>query len=144
MQPYDDRQTFLLPRPCWVNDTDVSHCTQCNTCFGPLRRRVGGDISNDNYTLKLNLVFFFFLLLLGSSTIADIGELGFTSRRYWLLICFDFWQVDISFATTVRPEASHYRSLVTAQSPSEFAKVALMLPILSLMLLTMITDYPLR
>ncbi|KAI7885181.1 FYVE-domain-containing protein [Lichtheimia hyalospora FSU 10163] len=39
MQPYDDRQTFLLPRPCWVNDTDVSHCTQCNTCFGPLRRR---------------------------------------------------------------------------------------------------------
>ncbi|CDH50926.1 hypothetical protein RO3G_14544 [Lichtheimia corymbifera JMRC:FSU:9682] len=39
MQPYDDRQTFLLPRPCWVNDTDVSHCTQCTTCFGPLRRR---------------------------------------------------------------------------------------------------------
>lgn len=39
MQPYNDRQTFLLPRPCWVNDTDVSHCTECNTCFGPLRRR---------------------------------------------------------------------------------------------------------
>lgn len=40
MQSYDDRLTFLLPRPTWVNDMDVSFCYLCNTAFGPLRRRV--------------------------------------------------------------------------------------------------------
>ncbi|CEI92067.1 hypothetical protein RMCBS344292_06340 [Rhizopus microsporus] len=39
MQSYDDRLTFLLPRPTWVNDMDVSFCYLCNTAFGPLRRR---------------------------------------------------------------------------------------------------------
>ncbi|KAI8149812.1 armadillo-type protein [Fennellomyces sp. T-0311] len=39
MQQLDDRQTFLLPRPVWVNDIDVAHCTSCNATFGPLRRR---------------------------------------------------------------------------------------------------------
>ena len=40
MQQLDDRQTFLLPRPVWVNDIDVTHCTSCHSTFGPLRRRV--------------------------------------------------------------------------------------------------------
>ncbi|KAI9246492.1 hypothetical protein BDA99DRAFT_527036 [Phascolomyces articulosus] len=39
MQQLDDRQTFLLPRPVWVNDIDVTHCISCNAAFGPLRRR---------------------------------------------------------------------------------------------------------
>ncbi|KAG1146197.1 hypothetical protein G6F38_005108 [Rhizopus arrhizus] len=39
MQTYDDRLTFLLPRPTWVNDVDVSSCYSCNNPFGPLRRR---------------------------------------------------------------------------------------------------------
>lgn len=40
MQTYDDRLTFLLPRPTWVNDVDVSCCHSCFNAFGPLRRRV--------------------------------------------------------------------------------------------------------
>ncbi|KAI9488175.1 armadillo-type protein [Zychaea mexicana] len=39
MQQLDDRPPFLLPRPVWVNDIDVIHCTSCNAAFGPLRRR---------------------------------------------------------------------------------------------------------
>ncbi|KAG1468425.1 hypothetical protein G6F56_003836 [Rhizopus delemar] len=39
MQTYDDRLTFLLPRPTWVNDVDVSCCHSCFNAFGPLRRR---------------------------------------------------------------------------------------------------------
>ncbi|KAL1930085.1 hypothetical protein VTP01DRAFT_1239 [Rhizomucor pusillus] len=39
MLPQDDRLTFLLPRPVWVNDLDVTHCTACDAAFGPLRRR---------------------------------------------------------------------------------------------------------
>ncbi|KAI7870796.1 hypothetical protein BDF14DRAFT_1769854 [Spinellus fusiger] len=31
--------TFLLPRPEWVNDEDVFQCGSCNSSFGPLRRR---------------------------------------------------------------------------------------------------------
>ena len=48
MQQLDDRQTFLLPRPVWVNDIDVTHCISCNAAFGPLRRRV-------------NIIIFFFV-----------------------------------------------------------------------------------
>ncbi|KAG1081947.1 hypothetical protein G6F42_022750 [Rhizopus arrhizus] len=39
MQTYDDRLTFLLPRPVWVNDLDVAYCSLCNNAFGPLKRR---------------------------------------------------------------------------------------------------------
>ncbi|KAI8641760.1 hypothetical protein BD408DRAFT_417615 [Parasitella parasitica] len=39
MQKYDDRLTFLLPRPVWVNDMDVTYCSSCNNAFGPLKRR---------------------------------------------------------------------------------------------------------
>ncbi|KAG2190144.1 hypothetical protein INT46_005189 [Mucor plumbeus] len=39
MQTYDDRLTFLLPRPVWVNDMDVAYCSSCNNTFGPLKRR---------------------------------------------------------------------------------------------------------
>ncbi|CAO3655029.1 unnamed protein product [Mucor fragilis] len=39
MQTYDDRLTFLLPRPVWVNDLDVAYCSLCNHAFGPLKRR---------------------------------------------------------------------------------------------------------
>ncbi|KAI8882055.1 hypothetical protein K501DRAFT_334324 [Backusella circina FSU 941] len=39
MQSYDDRLTFLLPRPLWVNDLDVVYCTSCNAPFGTLKRR---------------------------------------------------------------------------------------------------------
>lgn len=41
MQLQDDRQTFLLPRPVWINDTDVTQCTLCNSPFNAIRRRVG-------------------------------------------------------------------------------------------------------
>ncbi|ORY90347.1 armadillo-type protein [Syncephalastrum racemosum] len=34
-----DRLTFLLPRPVWVNDIDVTNCSACSNPFGPLRRR---------------------------------------------------------------------------------------------------------
>lgn len=40
MNTNDDRLTFLLPRPVWVNDMDVSYCSSCNNAFGPLKRRV--------------------------------------------------------------------------------------------------------
>jgi hypothetical protein len=40
MQSYDDRLTFLLPRPLWVIDLDVVYCTACNASFGTLKRRV--------------------------------------------------------------------------------------------------------
>jgi hypothetical protein len=40
MNSLDDRLTFLLPRPVWVNDLDVSYCNSCNNAFGPLKRRV--------------------------------------------------------------------------------------------------------
>lgn len=40
MQTHDDRLTFLLPRPVWVNDMDVYYCSSCNSAFGPLKRRV--------------------------------------------------------------------------------------------------------
>ncbi|KAI8393568.1 armadillo-type protein [Radiomyces spectabilis] len=39
MQMQDERLTFLLPRPIWVNDMDVTHCLSCNNAFGALRRR---------------------------------------------------------------------------------------------------------
>ncbi|KAI8386957.1 armadillo-type protein [Blakeslea trispora] len=39
MQINDDRLTFLLPRPVWVNDVDVHCCSCCNSAFGPLKRR---------------------------------------------------------------------------------------------------------
>ncbi|KAI9309257.1 armadillo-type protein [Cunninghamella echinulata] len=39
MQDHDNHITFLLPRPIWVNDIDVSHCTSCKSSFGQLRRR---------------------------------------------------------------------------------------------------------
>ncbi|KAI9478786.1 MAG: hypothetical protein EXX96DRAFT_259719 [Benjaminiella poitrasii] len=39
MQTYDDCLTFLLPRPVWVNDIDVTYCSSCNSPFGPLKRR---------------------------------------------------------------------------------------------------------
>ncbi|KAI8975163.1 hypothetical protein BDF20DRAFT_914129 [Mycotypha africana] len=39
MQTNDDRLTFLLPRPVWVNDMDVAYCSSCNASFGPLKRR---------------------------------------------------------------------------------------------------------
>ncbi|KAI9311682.1 armadillo-type protein [Dichotomocladium elegans] len=39
MQLQDDRQTFLLPRPVWVNDADVTHCASCNASFNAIRRR---------------------------------------------------------------------------------------------------------
>ncbi|SAM07474.1 hypothetical protein [Absidia glauca] len=39
MQTTDDHLTFLLPRPIWVNDIDVSNCTSCTSAFGHLRRR---------------------------------------------------------------------------------------------------------
>ncbi|KAG2196323.1 hypothetical protein INT47_009318 [Mucor saturninus] len=39
MNTNDDRLTFLLPRPVWVNDLDVSYCSSCNNAFGPLKRR---------------------------------------------------------------------------------------------------------
>ncbi|KAG2176378.1 hypothetical protein INT43_005612 [Umbelopsis isabellina] len=35
----NDSQTFLIPRPFWVNDLDQTHCHSCNNTFGPLRRR---------------------------------------------------------------------------------------------------------
>lgn len=38
----NDLQTFLIPRPFWVNDVDQTHCHSCNNAFGPLRRRVRG------------------------------------------------------------------------------------------------------
>ncbi|CAO3616566.1 unnamed protein product [Cunninghamella blakesleeana] len=41
MQDHDNHLTFLLPRPIWVNDIDVSHCTSCKNSFGQLRRRFG-------------------------------------------------------------------------------------------------------
>ncbi|KAI7883891.1 FYVE-domain-containing protein [Lichtheimia hyalospora FSU 10163] len=39
MQLQDDRQTFLLPRPVWINDIDVTQCTLCNSPFNAIRRR---------------------------------------------------------------------------------------------------------
>ncbi|KAI9266057.1 armadillo-type protein [Sporodiniella umbellata] len=39
MQVYDDNLTFLLPRPTWINDVDVTSCYSCHNTFGPLRRR---------------------------------------------------------------------------------------------------------
>ncbi|KAM3588960.1 hypothetical protein VKS41_001390 [Umbelopsis sp. WA50703] len=35
----NDLQTFLIPRPFWVNDLDQTQCHSCNNTFGPLRRR---------------------------------------------------------------------------------------------------------
>ncbi|GAN11506.1 hypothetical protein MAM1_0641c11069 [Mucor ambiguus] len=48
MQPYDDRLTFLLPRPVWVNDLDVAYCSLCNHAFGPLKRRPELTIEGDS------------------------------------------------------------------------------------------------
>lgn len=39
MNSHDDRLTFLLQRPAWVNDLDVSYCSSCNNTFSPLKRR---------------------------------------------------------------------------------------------------------
>ncbi|KAI8064522.1 hypothetical protein BC940DRAFT_305928 [Gongronella butleri] len=39
MQSLDEHGTFLLPRPIWVNDIDVTHCTGCNAPFTQFRRR---------------------------------------------------------------------------------------------------------
>ncbi|OAD75000.1 hypothetical protein PHYBLDRAFT_78888 [Phycomyces blakesleeanus NRRL 1555(-)] len=36
---HPDHDTFLLPRPEWVNDEDVLHCQSCNSAFGHMKRR---------------------------------------------------------------------------------------------------------
>jgi hypothetical protein len=59
----DDRLTFLLPRPVWVSDIDVSYCSSCNSAFGPLKRRV--NLFNYRFitlssSLSFNLIFFLY------------------------------------------------------------------------------------
>lgn len=81
MQLYDDRATFLLPRPTWVNDSDVASCTSCNNAFGPLNRRVYifWDYAYILHNLLTQALFFFL------SITVEIGRLP--------NICFAFFFV---------------------------------------------------